>query len=135
MTRSLGTKDLRDALKRVRQESAKQHLEFDKARAMLALPIQTTISDDEVKRLGLLWLYESMAEDDTLRLEGGGSEALWAATQTRLIDSGGHFEAAITPNQAARRSDMSQRQYMKARETSDIILPGAKSALARGDIS
>jgi hypothetical protein len=42
---------------------------------------------------------------------------------------------AITPNQAARRSDMSQRQYMKARETSDIILPGAKSALARGDIS
>ena len=79
MTRSLGTKDLRDAHKRVRQESAKQHLEFHKARAMLALPIQTTISDDEVKRLGLLWLYESMAEDDTLRLEGGGSEALWGS--------------------------------------------------------
>ena len=135
ITRSLGTKDHRDALKTVRQESAKQDLEFDKVRAMLAAPIETTISDDEVKRLGLLWLYERMAEDDTLRLEGDGSEALWAATQGRLIDSDAPFEATFTPNQAARRSGMSHRQYVQARETSDIVLPAAKSALARGDIS
>ncbi len=129
ITFSLRTRDLKDALEKVRVEAVKLDQEFAVARRKQAEQPQTALSDIEIERLSAIYLQQLLQEDEEVRRDGTGGDAVYVAARDQLEG------AAIAGfDEADLQSDvgMSEREYAKAGEALDIVGEEFRAALARG---
>jgi hypothetical protein len=76
-----------------------------------------------------------LEEDEEIRRDGTGSEEVFQDVALQLREAGISFSTPF-PTTAKRPSfGLSDREMLKVREDNDGVLPAAKEALARGDIS
>lgn len=136
LKRSLRTKDQREA-----NIKAKPVLiEFDRLLARAAVLLQdvpsvTELSEILIERMAdylYAWMLE---EDEGIRRDGTGSEEIFQEVAKQLRDEGVTYSTPfeITGNKPP--FGLSDREILKVREDTDAMLPAAKHALARGDIS
>ncbi|KWT64849.1 hypothetical protein APY04_3089 [Hyphomicrobium sulfonivorans] len=136
LQRSLGTKDLRIA-----NIAAKPFLiEFDevlaKAAALMSpMPQRDNLSDGEVTMMADYFYASLLSEDDDVRRDGAGSQQLYQDIAGDLAAQGASGRMVFDPDEAAPPYGMSQREFEKHKSTVDFVLPAARAALARGDIS
>ena len=135
LKRSLGTRDFREA----NIVGKPILIEFDrtmaKAEALLKpIPITENLSQREIERIADYYYAETLAEDDDIRQNDTGSEALFQAVAKQLMEAGVAVRTpfAIKPPPAYGLSD---REMAKIGETLEIVLAHGKRALARGDVS
>ncbi|MDH4982790.1 site-specific integrase [Hyphomicrobium sp. D-2] len=134
LQRSLGTKDLKIA-----NVAAKPILiEFDavlaKAAALVSpIPQRDDLSDGEVKTMADYFYASLLSEDDEVRRDGAGSQQLFREVADQV--SGVVVASAFDLDEAAPPYGMSEREFDKHKSTVDFLLPAARKALARGDLS
>lgn len=130
---SLRTRDLKEALEKVRVEAVKLDQEFAVARRKQAENPQTTLSDTEIERLSAIYLQQLMEEDEEARRYGLGSDAVYAAVKAQLeqVPTVASFDEA----DAHSEEGLSEREFMKLGETLEIVGLAHKEALARGRTS
>jgi len=136
LQRSLGTKDLRTA-----NTLAKPILmEFDaalaKAAALLSpIPKRDALSEREIAAMADYYYATLLEEDEEIRRDGDGSEQVYRDAAEWLAECGAE---AITPFDLAKPAPsfgMSEREFAKHQSSVDFVLPAARAALARGDIT
>src|SRR5262245_13726766 len=136
LKRSLRTKDQREA-----NIKAKPILvEFDRVLARAAVLLQdvpriAVLSEVLIERIAdylYAWMLE---EDEDLRREGTGSEDLFQEIARQLREAGIPFVSPFSTNGARPAYGLSDRETLKLREDTDGVLPLAKEALARGNVS
>ena len=135
LKQSLRTKDIRLANVLAKPVLA----EFDRILAR-AEPVSegttppTTVLDAKlIKRIADHHYASVLAEDDRIRRSGTGSQALFNNLTKQLKDAGVAFQSPFrveTPE-----FGLSDRELEHDKDTLAVVLPGARSALARGDIS
>lgn len=136
LQRSLRTKDRRTA-----NTAALPYLiEFDavlaKAAALLnPIPKRDDLSDGEVTAMADYFYASLLSEDDEVRSDGTGSQEIFRAVAAQLADQGETVSSAFDPNEAAPPFGMSEREFAHHQDTVDFVLPVARTAFARGDIT
>jgi hypothetical protein len=135
LKKSLGTKDPREANIR----SKPVLMEFDRVLAKAAtvlqeVPLRTNLTTNEIERIANYHFASVLAEDEEVRREGTGSEELLLRVTQQLRDAGIDF---TSPFATTRRPafGLTDREMYKSQENIEWVLPPAKEALARGDIS
>jgi len=135
LKRSLRTKDLREA--NIRAKPAL--IEFDRTLARAAallddLPKRNNLSDAEIERIADYHYARILGDDEDVRRDGTGSEELYQSVANQLAEAG---VAAEAPFAASHRPafGLSNREMEKLLEDVAWVLPAAKSALAKGDVS
>lgn len=135
LQRSLGTKDLRTA-----NTLAKPVLmEFDailaKAAALLSpLPKRDSLSEREIAAMADYYFASVLNEDDGVRRDGTGSELVYRDVAAQLAALGVQATTMLKVDPLP-PFGMTERELTKHRETVDVVLPEARAALARGDIT
>jgi integrase len=129
ITFSLRTRDLKDALEKVRVEAVKLDQEFAAARRKQAEQPQTTLSDIEIERLSAIYLQQLLQEDEEVRRDGTGGDAVYVAARDQLE---GAAVAGFAEGDLQSEVGMSEREYAKAGEALDIVGDELRWALARG---
>jgi hypothetical protein len=129
--KSLRTKDVSEAKRRVLSVAAGVDAEFEKARAMLSAPTQSHLSDAEIDRLAASYLHHLLAADENIRVHGDGSDELYLAVKRQVEAAGG--TASFSDDEATSTVGMSARVYEKTAQTLEWTAPALKAALARGD--
>lgn len=135
LKKSLGTRDARRANILAKPVLA----EFDRvlagAQALVkTLPKRTDLSEREIRQMAD-YLYASMlSEDDAIRAEAREDEELFQAIGLQLREAGTKAATSF-PVGTGSTYGLSDRQLTKTRETVETVLPAAREALARGDIS
>lgn len=135
LQRSLGTKDVRTA-----NTAAKPILmEFDavlaKAEALLSpIPKRDDLSEREIAAMADYFYASVLSEDDKVRRDGTGSEQLYRDVAKQLADRGIKATTMFKPEPLA-PFGMTERELEKQRDAVAIVLPEAKAALAKGDIT
>jgi hypothetical protein len=132
LKKSLRTKDLREA-----NIKAKPVLmEFDgilaRAESLLrAVPLQTHLSEREIERMADYQFASMLEEDEEVRRDGTGSEALFQAIARQLQEAG-----AASPPQFLLNTKpvygLSAREMLKIREGVEGPPAKGRDALARG---
>ena len=135
LKRSLRTKDLREA--NIRAKPAL--IEFDRTLARAAallddLPKRNNLSDAEIERIADYHYATILGEDEDVRRDGTGSEELYQSVAKQLAEAGVAAEAHFAANPRP-TFGLSNREMEKLQESIAWVLPAAKSALAKGDIS
>jgi hypothetical protein len=136
LQRSLRTKDRRQA-----NTAALPYLiEFDailaKAAALLnPIPRRDDLSDGEVTAMADYFYASLLSEDDEVRSDGFGSQEIFRAVAAQLADHGEPPSSAFDPNEATPPYGKSEREFAQHQETVEFVLPAARTALARGDIT
>ncbi|MDI3470716.1 MAG: hypothetical protein OJF62_002779 [Pseudolabrys sp.] len=138
LKRSLGTKDLRAAKVR----AAPVRIEFDgiieRAEALLkARPVRKHLSDTEIKRIADYFYAHELAADQELREDTRGSDPLFASVQRQLKEAGVEVSSPFdaSPLSLEPGAGLSTRTLHQIEEDASIVLPAARQALARGDVS
>jgi integrase len=108
---SLGTSDGREALRKVRLETAKLEEQFHRVRQYKDAPVRDELPDAEVKRLSALYIHRLLDADDEMRRDG-----LW------FRDGLGTHEG------------INERDFIEMGQTLAELLPVMRNAVARGDI-
>ncbi|WBT39952.1 site-specific integrase [Hyphomicrobium sp. DMF-1] len=135
LQRSLGTKDLRIA-----NTAAKPiMMEFDallgRASALVSpIPKRESLSASEIAVMADYHYASLLAEDDELRRSGTGSEQVYQDVATQLADLGIQATTMFKPEPLP-AFGMSERELKKHQDTVDYVVPEARAALARGDIT
>lgn len=135
LQRSLGTKDLRTA-----NTAAKPILmEFDailaKAEALLSpIPKRDDLSEREIAAMADYYYASMLSEDEEVRRDGTGSEQVYRDVAKQLADLGIQVTTMFKPEPLP-PFGMTERELTKRRNTVDVVLPEARAALARGDIT
>jgi integrase len=135
LQRSLGTKDLRTA-----NTLAKPILmEFDailaKAAAHLRpIPKRDDLSEREIAAMADYHYATLLQEDEDIRRDGDGSEEVYQGVAAQLAEQGVAVTAGY-PLLPQPPFGMSEREFEKHQETIEWVLPLAKAALAKGDIT
>jgi integrase len=130
---SLGTKDSQEAVERVRVESVRLDQEFAEARQRLSAAPRATLEPWEIERLAALYYHDRLVTDEARRRAPDPSErTLYLSVQRQLGSVG--VVGTYTEDQATAAHGMSHREYQKALEAIEWLLPNAKAALAKGDI-
>lgn len=135
LQRSLGTKDLRTA-----NTAAKPILmEFDsilaKAAALLSpIPKRDDLSEREIAAMADYHFASLLREDEETRLDGTGSEELYRDIANQIAEHGVQAVTMFKPEPLP-PFGMTERELEKQREAVDIVLPEARAALAKGDIT
>ncbi len=135
LQRSLGTKDLRAA-----NIAAKPILmEFDailaKAAALASpIPKRDSLSEREIAAMADYYYAVLLSEDEEVRSDGTGSEEVYREAAKQLADLG-IPASTMFEREPPRPYGMTERELVKSHQAVDIVLPAAKAALARGDIS
>jgi hypothetical protein len=132
---SLRTKDNREANIRAKPVL----IEFDsivaKAEALLhAAPVRSDLSEHEIERIADYHYAAMLAEDDDIRRDGTDSEDVFQANTQQLLQAGLDFKTPffVGPKPAFGLSD---REATKLSETVQTMLPVARHALSKGDLS
>jgi hypothetical protein len=136
LKRSLRTKDKQQA--KVRSTSV--IAEFDRilaraAASLLEHPLRTELSDTEIKQIADYFYAHELGADEELREEGIGSDELYGSVRKQLTDAGVAFSTSSQIEERANGSGLSDRMMSKVQESIDIVLPGLRTALARGNIN
>ena len=130
-TLSLRTSKRREAEERVRVESVKFDQEMAEARRLRDAQPKTSLSQVEIERICAIFRHQLLEEDDSLRFDGSGDEALDLAIKQQVEAANG--TACFTDNEVRRTNGMSDREFIKAGETIEIVQDELKEALARGN--
>ena len=135
LKRSLATKDREEAKVRAKPILIDFDQTLSRASALLkAKPVRTSLTHVEIRRIAEGFYANILEEDDEMRRDGTGSEAVFQNVERQLSKGGAKF-ATPFQNNGAPGYGLSAREMHKIDETLDMVLPEAKSALARGDIS
>lgn len=135
LKKSLRTRDLRCA-----NIAAKPVLaEFDRILARAEALARTTpkrsdLSEREIKQMADYLFASILAEDDALRAEAREEEDLYHSIGRQLREAGVQARTPFALSKGP-KFGLSDRQLTKAQETIEAVLPAAREALARGDIS
>ena len=132
MWRSLRTKSHKEAVQRYRVELLKLDQEFELARARSLEQPKTSLSDTDLQRIKALYIHETLTSDDTFREEGSGEGSLVESIARQLEDCGVEFSSPWSADDIHAPSGMSERDFLKAQDTVETLLPVARQALARG---
>lgn len=133
ITFSLRTSDRREALERVRVEAVKLDQEFAAARRLRDAIPQDELSSVEIDRLAALYLHQLVEEDEEVRRDGTGSEAVHAAVKAQLERMGVSVIAGFPPEEPV-IGGLTEREYQKKGEALDIVGAAHRAALARGRV-
>ncbi|HWK38443.1 MAG TPA: site-specific integrase [Hyphomicrobium sp.] len=135
LQRSLGTKDLRTA----NTAALPMLMEFDailaKAAALLSpIPKRDSLNASEIAVMADYHYAVLLSEDEEGRRDGSGSEQVYNGVAKQLAELG--IAAATGFDQLPPPAyGMTDREFNQSEQAVDIVLPAAKAALARGDIS
>lgn len=129
--KSLGTKDVSEAKRRAHSVAAGVEAEFERARATLGAPVQSHLSDAEIEGLAGSYLHHLLAQDEHIRINGDGSDALYLDVKRQVEAAGGIV--AFSDEDATSTVGMSARLFDKKAEALEWTAPALKAALARGD--
>ena len=127
---SLKTKDYREAVERARIESVKIDQEFAAAAGRLAAPSRTTLSGTEVERLAAMHYHMRLEEDDEFRAFGTRDQPLLHNVSRQL-----NVNPNWQPHEIVAELGLSDREFQKSLESTDIVLSAQRSNLAKGDTS
>tara|TARA_R110002074_G_C12533272_1_gene665079 strand:+ start:136 stop:1923 length:1788 start_codon:yes stop_codon:yes gene_type:complete len=130
ITFSLRTSDRKEALERVRVEAVKLDQDFAAARRLRDAIPQSELSDVEVERLATLYLHQLLEEDEEVRRDGLGGEAVYAAVREQLA---GRDLVNFAPEDPV-VGGLTEREYLKKGEAIEIVGGAHKAALARGRV-
>jgi integrase len=130
--KSLATKNVTEAKRRAHPLAIQTDAEFQAARSHQAAPIRTELSDREVASLVAAYHHELLAADDAARIDGSGEDDnLYKSIKAQVEAEGG--AARFSDQEATAVVGLSPRAYQKRTETLEIVLPGLREKLARGD--
>ena len=129
ITFSLKTKDYREAITRLHIESLRVDQEFAATAAKASASPRLTLSDTEIQRLAAIHYHALLAENDDFRTHGTGeTELMQAVAASAPPGTRVHW----TPEEITSDDGLSEREYRKALETTEIALGGTRHDLARG---
>jgi integrase len=131
--RSLRTKSHSEAVQLWRIEGLKFDQEFGRKRSERFEQPKTSLSDTELERLKALYIHEMLASDDSFREEGSGDGPLIEGLAKQLDDADVEFVSPWSAEDIQASFGMSERDFQKAKETVEGLLPTARHALARGN--
>jgi integrase len=130
--KSLGTKDVTEAKRRAHSVATGVEAEFEKARKLLGAPPRSELSDAEIERLAAIYHHRLLEEDDAARIHGSTEDdELYKAVKRQVEAAGG--TARFSNEEATGDVGLSNRAYANMAETFEIVLPGLREKLARGD--
>jgi integrase len=134
LKRSLATRDLREANIVGKPILVGFDRIFAKAEALLKpLPVRDTLSAKEIERIADYFYAEELAEDDDIRQDGTGSEALFQTVARQVLDAGIAAKTIFATQSPPPAYGLSEREMAKIGETFEAGLALAQHALARGD--
>jgi hypothetical protein len=132
--KSLRTTKVAEAKRRAHPIAMKTEADFLDARERRSAPPRTELSEAERAHLVAAYLHQRLAEDEAQRIEGSKEDDdLYKAVKAQVEAQGG--TARFTDAEATALIGLSDRAYEKRSETLDIVLPGLREKLARGDTS
>jgi hypothetical protein len=135
LKQSLRTKDIRLANVLVKPVLA----EFDRILAKAepstepSAPPIATLDAKLIKSIADHHYASTLAEDERIRHSGTGSQPLFNSLLKQLQDAGEEFQTPFT-NEAP-EFGLSDREWEHEKDAVAVVLPAARSALARGDIT
>jgi integrase len=135
LKQSLRTKDARQA-----NVLAKPVLiEFDRileqaTKRLEAMPLRTDLSEQEIARLASYYFASLLEEDEESRFDDLGEEEMFQRNTRELAEAG---EVAYSPYASSVKPafGLSERQLARKEESVVLVLPAARQALAKGDVS
>jgi len=129
---SLRTKDVTEAKRRAHPLAIKADAEFETARKRLAAPHCSELTAAEIEQLAGAYLHQRLAEDDAPRIKGSKEDDdLYKALKAQVEAAGG--VGNFSDEEATAEVGLSERAYEKRAEAVEVVLPGLKEKLARGD--
>ena len=135
LKRSLRTKDLTEANIRAKPVLAGFDRILAKAAAFVQQPpLVQDLSQIEIARLAQYQYASMLEEDEEVRREGSGSEAVFQETTQQLVNQGAPFTTSFRSG-GKPRFGLSEREMLKLGENVEGPLVAARAALARGDLS
>jgi integrase len=134
LKRTLATKDIREANIRAKPVLMEFDRIFVQAASIAAeRPLRTSLQKHEIDQIAeFLYAHELMADDEDRN--SGGSEALFQDVARQLEQSGIEHDSPFHIGDVP-EFGLSDREMYKRHETTAIVLPAARKALARGDLS
>jgi hypothetical protein len=135
LQRSLGTKDLRIA----NTAALPILMEFDavlaKAAALMSpLPKRDSLSASEIATMADYYYASLLSEDEEVRRDGTSSEEVYREVTKQLADLGIPADTMFDPEPPPPYG-LTERELDQSHQAVDIVLPAAKAALSRGNIS
>jgi integrase len=131
--KSLGTRDVAAAKRKVPPLALQTEQEFLAAKARRDTPPRTELSDGKISVLADDYLRVRLAEDDAHRIEGSKEDDdLYKAINRQVMEAVGR-PGRWSDDEATAEIGLSDRAYQKQRETIEFVLPALKQKLARGD--
>lgn len=131
---SLRTKNVAEAKRLAHPIAIQTETDFQAARERRSAPPRTDLSEAERAYPVAAYLHHRLAEDEARRIEGSKEDDdLDKAVKAQVEVHGG--KVGFTDEEATAVVGMSARAYEKKMETLEIVLPGLREKLARGDTS
>lgn len=122
--------DLAEAKRKLPLELTRLEQEFAEKRQRRNTKPLSTLSDAEIERLTAIWLHDVMAEDEEVRQEGTGDDAVFAAVRAQVEAAGG--KSSWSAAETERNSGTTEREYIQMEESFAWAGDAQKAALARG---
>jgi hypothetical protein len=132
--KSLGTKDGAVAKRQIHPLAIQTDAEFEAARRRRDAPLRAELSQTEIDFLVAAYFHERLAEDERNRINGSKDDDDHYKTLNRQLEANG-IVGRWSDEEATSMVGLSDRAYRKKSETLEIVLPGLKEKLARGDTS
>jgi integrase len=134
LKQSLKTKDKQQAKRLAPPVLMKFDRILAEAEASLAdMPLRSSLEDREIERIAQYFYAAQLAGDEEARQEGD-SEELFQDIARQLNEAGITYETRYAIGTAP-KFGLSDREMDKIDQSIDLVLPRAREALARGDIS
>lgn len=128
---SLRTPDLAEAKRRAHRKALEIDALFKQAAGMSQVEVRAELSDLEISKLADLWKHDVLEEDEEVRRDGDGSDAVYAAVKAQLVAEGAEA-THHHPDEIALPHGLSNRVFAKQGEALAIVTPAHREALARG---
>ena len=131
---TLRTKEVTEAKRRAHPIAIQTDADFQSARDRCAVPRRADLTEAEQAYLVAAYLHHRLAEDEARRIEGSKEEDdLYKSLRAQVEAHDG--TACFTDEEATTSVGLSDRAYQKRSATLEIVLPGLREKLARGDTS
>ena len=136
LKRSLATKDHSEANRRVKAIQIEFDRTLERAQELLkARPIRDNLSDAEIKLMADYHYAWRLHDDDEDTREGTGRDAGLRTIADQLDAAGIEYQMPILPSEHAPAFGLSESEVLKRQADLDFVMPIAKAASARGDVS
>ena len=131
---SLRTADLAEAKRRAHRIAIQTDINFQSARERRSATPCDELNEAERAHLVSSYLHYRLAEDEARRIQGSKEDDdLYKSLKAQVEAHGG--AGSFTDEEATARFGLSDRAYDKEAETLEIVQPGLREKLARGDTS